>query len=195
MDDILELKDEIRKETSKKLTALSKKEIAEKTKLVANRLFGFANFMESSIALLYMNKPNEVVTDEIIKQCYGFNKIVVLPSFNTEKRTMTLYKVDDPEIELVKGTRGMLEPDIKQCKMVPIDVIDIAIIPGVAFDEKGGRIGSGEGYYDRLIPKLSATTRKVALSFECQIVQQVPMASHDKHVDIIITEDRIIYKI
>lgn len=68
-------------------------------------------------------------------------------------------------------------------------------MPGIAFDEKGGRLGSGEGYYDRLVPKLSITTRKVALAFECQIIQQVPMESHDKHVDIIITEERTIYKI
>jgi len=78
---------------------------------------------------------------------------------------------------------------------VPVECIDIAIIPGVAFDEKGGRIGSGEGYYDRLIPKLPITTRKVALAFENQIIRQIQMESHDKHVDIIITEKRIIYKI
>ena len=63
----------------------------------------------------------------------------------------------------------------------------IAIIPGVALDEKGGRIGSGEGYYDRFIGNLPITTRKVALSLECQIVQQIPMESHDKYMDIIIT--------
>jgi len=54
---------------------------------------------------------------------------------------------------------------------------------------------TGDGYYDRLIPKLPITTRKVALSFESQIIQQVPVESHDRHVDIIITEKRIIYKI
>jgi 5-formyltetrahydrofolate cyclo-ligase len=62
-------------------------------------------------------------------------------------------------------------------------------------DEKGGRIGSGEGYYDRLIPELSITTRKVALAFEEQIIPQIPIESHDKHIDIIITDKRIIYKI
>jgi len=76
-----------------------------------------------------------------------------------------------------------------------MDRIDIAIIPGLAFDEKGGRIGLGTGYYDRLIPRLAITTRKVALTIEEQIVPQIPMESHDKHVDIIITEKRIIYKI
>jgi 5-formyltetrahydrofolate cyclo-ligase len=88
-----------------------------------------------------------------------------------------------------------MEPDSSKCKIVPIEFIDIAIIPGFAFDEKGGRIGSGDGLYDRLIPILPVTTRKVGLAYESQIVQHVPMESHDKHVDIIITENRIIYKI
>ena len=64
-----------------------------------------------------------------------------------------------------------------------------------AMDEKGGRIGTGKGYYDRLIPDLPITTRKVGLVFEDQIVPIVPMESHDRHVDIIVTEKRIIYKI
>ena len=53
----------------------------------------------------------------------------------------------------------------------------------------------GTGYYDRLVPRLDITTRKVALTFEEQIIPQAPMESHDKHVDIIITDKRIIYKI
>jgi 5-formyltetrahydrofolate cyclo-ligase len=63
-------------------------------------------------------------------------------------------------------------------------------------DEKGGRIGTGRGSYDRLIPELPMTTRKVGLVFEAQIVlPSVPLESHDKHLDIVITEERIIYKI
>ena len=108
---------------------------------------------------------------------------------------MALLKLDKVETDLILGARGVLEPDANHCKTVPIENIDIAIIPGIAFDEKGGRIGTGTGSYDRLIPKLSITTRKVALALECQIIQQIPMESHDKHVDIIITEKRIIYKI
>jgi 5-formyltetrahydrofolate cyclo-ligase len=88
-----------------------------------------------------------------------------------------------------------MAPDSSRCKTVPLECIDIAIIPGIAFDEKGGRIGSGDGYYDRLIPKLPITTRKVSLALDSQILPQVPTESHDKFVDIIITEKRIIYKI
>ena len=108
---------------------------------------------------------------------------------------MTLLKVDNLDKDLQEGPRGILEPNEIRCKIVPIERIDIAIIPAIALDEKGGRIGSGEGYYDRLIPRLAITTRKVALALEQQIVPQIPIESHDKHVDIIITEDRVIYKI
>jgi len=106
-----------------------------------------------------------------------------------------MMKVDKLDTYLRLGGRGILEPDPKRCKIVPIDSLDIAIIPGIAFDEKGGRIGSGDGYYDRMIPKLPITTRKVALSLECQIFPQIPMESHDKYIDIIITDKRVIYKI
>ena len=195
MDDILETKADIRKTISQNMSDLPDEKISEKNQQVTQRLFEFANFMEASIVLLYINKENEVDSHEILRRCYDFNKIVVLPAFNTDKRSITPMKVDNPDADLMMGPRGILEPNPERCKIVSIEFVDIAIIPGLAFDEKGGRIGSGEGYYDRLIPKLAATTRKVALAFENQILPQIPMTSHDKHVDIIITEDRVIYKI
>jgi 5-formyltetrahydrofolate cyclo-ligase len=195
MDDILETKAGIRKTVSQAIGNLSQSEMATKNRQVVRRLYEFANFMEASVVLLYKNKANEVDSGDIIHRSYDFNKVVVLPSFNIEKHTMRPMKVDNPDTDLIMGHRGILEPNPNRCKTVPIEFIDIAIIPGTAFDEKGGRVGSGEGYYDRLIPRLPVTTRKVALAFECQIMQQIPMTSHDKHVDMIITEERVIYKI
>ena len=196
MEDIKEKKREIREDMAKKLETFSAGELIENTRGIENRLFEFANFLESKVVLLYMHANGEVVTNDIIKRCFESNKIVALPAFDTAKHTMQLMRVDSLDSDLRKvGPRGVPEPDPDRCKIVPIDCIDIAIIPGIAFDEKGGRIGSGQGYYDRLIPKLSITTRKVALALESQIIQQAPVESHDKHVDIVITEKRIIYKI
>lgn len=195
MEEIQIVKSQIREEIAEKFAALSANEIAEKTKAIENRLFDFANFLESKIALLYVNNKHEVLTGNILKRAYIYNKIVVLPVYNTENFEMELKKVDNLEKDLNPGPRDILQPDESRCKVVPIDKIDIAIIPAVALDEKGGRIGSGKGYYDRLIPRLAITTRKVALAFEEQIIPQVPIESHDKHVDIIITENRVIYKI
>jgi len=195
MEEIRETKTEIRTNIAKKLAELSDSKIEKNIKKIENRLFEFANFLEANIVLLYINSTSEVNTRKILERCLNYKKIVILPAFDTTKHEMKLMKIDNLDTDLIPGPRGILEPDSSRCNVVPIECIDIAIIPGVAFDEKGGRIGSGDGYYDRLIPKLSITTRKVALTFETQIIPQIQMESHDRYVDIIITEKRIIYKI
>lgn len=195
MDEIKERKQEIRDEMVKTINGYTEEELSERIEILEERLFGFANFQEANIALLSVSREHEFETVNIIKKALGFNKIVILPAFNMEKPEIKLMKIDSTEKDLIDGPLGNLEPDPSRCKVVPIDCIDIALIPGFAFDEKGGRIGTGNGFYDRFIPKLPVTTRKVALAFEDQIIQQVPMESHDKYVDIIITDKRIIYKI
>lgn len=194
-EEIKERKRELRENMVKKLADLSKEELSEKLEKIEERLFDFANFREARVPLLYLNYGGEVPSRTILKKCLDQNKIVILPAFHKEKYRMTPMKIDDIEADMKPGPRGIPEPDPTKCRAVPVDRLDIAIIPGVAFDEKGARLGSGFGYYDRLIPKLPVTTRKVALAFENQIVQQVPMQSHDKYVDIVITDKRIIYKI
>lgn len=195
MEEIRETKDEIRDKIEKTHAELAESEVEEKTIRIENRLFEFANFLEANIVLLYINSTSEVNSWKIIRRCFDYKKIVILPAFDATKYQMKLMKVDNLDTDLILGPRDILEPDSSRCNIVPIECIDIAIIPGVAFDEKGGRIGSGDGYYDRLIPQLSITTRKVALALENQIIPIVHMESHNKYVDIIITEKRIIYKI
>lgn len=195
MEEIREKKQEIRDEMIQKISGIGDKPLAAKSKAIEERLFEFANFLEARIVLLYDAAKGEVDTREIIKRSFMYNKIMVLPAFDPEFKKTTLMKVDDPDKDLIQGPRGNLEPDPKRCKAVPLDCLDIAIIPGLAMDEKGGRIGLGNGYYDRLIPELPITTRKVGLIFEDQIVSMTPMESHDKHVDIVVTDERIIYKI
>jgi 5-formyltetrahydrofolate cyclo-ligase len=195
MEEIKEKKQELRKNIEKKIAVLSEDEMAKKITAIEQRLFEFANFLEARIVLFYINFGCEVETVNLIKKSYEYNKIVVLPVFNPSNSTFKLMKVDDIATDMVEGPRKIMEPDPNKCKVVPIECIDIAIIPGIAMDEKGGRVGPGDGFYDRLIPELPATTRKVGLAIENQIIPQIPMESHDKYVDIVITEERVIYKI
>lgn len=195
MEENQKSKADIRAEITATIGKLSKGALTEKTKQVEERLFNFANFLESKITLMYLDNQNEVQSKSIIKRSFEYNKIVVLPLINAGSKKFKLFKIDDIENDLIRGDSSDLQPDPKKCRAVPIDCIDIAIIPGVAFDEKGGRIGSGDGYYDRLIPHLPITTRKVALALDSQIISMVPVEAHDKYVDIIITDKRIIYKI
>ena len=195
MEEIRSTKAEIRKQIATQLEALDDKIRKQKNDTIETRLFEFANFLESKIVLLYVNNTLEVDTRSIIARSYDYGKIVVLPSFEPDNDSIILRKIDNAKTDLKPGGQGLLVPDPQRCKIVPIERIDIAIIPGVALDEKGGRIGSGDGYYDRLIPDLPLTTRKVALAFEDQLINQIPMEAHDRYVDIIISDERIIYKI
>jgi 5-formyltetrahydrofolate cyclo-ligase len=195
MEDIKERRIELQEEVENALHGLSDKAKRAKTQEIENRLFQFANFLESRIALLYISGPDEVFTENIIKKSFEYGKIVVLPAAVENEPAITLVKIDNPDTDLRPDGNGRLLPDLSRCKAVPIDCIDIAIIPGLVFDEKGGRIGTDEGYYNRLIGKLPITTRRVALAFENQIYPQVPMEPNDKFVDIIISDRRVIYKI
>ncbi len=195
MDEIQETKKQIRSDVLKTLESYSEEDFQQKSAAIEARLFEFANFLESTVVLLYVPIGRQVPTADIIRRSMDLHKIVVLPAFAPDSFEMRLMKVDHPNKDLVKGPRRILQPDPSRCKAIPVDRIDIAIVPGVAFDEKGGRLGTGSGYYDRLLPTLSITTRKVSLAFEDQVIPQVPMESHDRYIDIIITEKRNIYKI
>ena len=195
MEDLKLKKQEIRSQVEEKLNALSKKEIMKKYGVIEKQLFNFANFREAEVTLLYVNQPHEVDSENILKRCSESTKHIVLPLFREENNGTKLYKISDIKKDLKPGPNNILEPDPDRCKPVPIDDVDIAIIPGIAFDEKGGRLGIGNGRYDRIISKLPITARKVACATEDQMTLLVPMESHDKYVDIIITDKRIIYKI
>jgi 5-formyltetrahydrofolate cyclo-ligase len=195
MEEIREAKRELRDKIDATLRALPEEERRLKISEIETRLFDFANFLEARIVLLYVANKNEVDTRNILSRTFDYGKIIVLPIFGTEKKKVRLLKVDDPHRDLVVGPNALPEPNPDRCREVPMECIDIAVIPCIAVDEKGGRLGAGDGHYDRLIPQLPITTRKVALSLEDQIVPQIPTESHDKHVDIIITDKRTIYKI
>jgi 5-formyltetrahydrofolate cyclo-ligase len=195
MEDLKGKKQEIRKKIEKKLNALSREDLRGKLKRIENQLFEFPNFMEAVKTLLYLNRSNEVDSRQILKRCKQAAKQIILPFFNASANGVQLYKINDLKADLKAGPGNVFEPNPGRCKLFNINDIDIAIIPGVAFDEKGARLGDGSGHYDRFIPRLPATVRKVAVAFEEQLISSVPMESHDKYVDIIITDKRIIYKI
>lgn len=195
MEDVKEKKREILEEIEHRLNQLSPDAVSSKNREIENRLFEFANFLESRIALFYSKRSWEISTISMIKKSYDYNKIVVLPLFNPLDGTGKMMKIDNFSTDLKRGETGEIEPDPAKCKEVPIDCIDIAIVPGLAFDEKGGRFGRGDGFFEKLLPSLPITTRKVAVAFEEQVYPQLPLETNDRPVDIIITEKRIIYKI
>lgn len=182
---------------AQRLEKYSEQELAQKYKNIEHKLFEFANFMEAQLAFLYTPTNSEATcidTSSIIKKALQIEKKIVLPVFTDAKNVINLYKISHFNNDLVKRN-NILEPDIEKCKKINIDEIDIAIIPGLAFDDKGGRIGFGNNYYNKLITRLPETCRKVSLAYDEQVVDQIQMESRKQTVDIIITDKKIIYKI
>ncbi len=178
-----------------RLAALSEEELAEKYKEIEHKLFEFANFMEAQLAFLYTPVSNEIPTEGIIKKALQIEKGLALPVFTDAKNAINLYKISNYNKDLVSSNNDILEPNIERCKKISLEEVDIAIIPGLAFDDKGGRVGFGNNYYTKMITKLPETCRKVSLAYEEQIVDQIQMESRKFTVDIIITDKRVIYKI
>ncbi|MBW1989146.1 MAG: 5-formyltetrahydrofolate cyclo-ligase [Deltaproteobacteria bacterium] len=195
MEDAKIRKRELRASIREQCEAMPPELFRKKSRQITERLLEFANFVEAQTVLLYHSMECEPDTLPIIKECYEQAKTVVLPTTHPKKQELVTFKVEHPAKELIKGASGRMEPDPRKCKPIPLRFLDLAIVPGLVFDERGGRIGSGFGRWDRLIPQLPGTTRKVSLAMEYQIVPQVPMEPHDRYVDILITEERIIYKI
>ncbi len=180
---------------AERLENFTKEELFEKYNKIEHRLFEFANFMEAQLAFLYTPISTEIPTEGIIKKALQIEKELALPVFTDAKNAINLYKINNYRKDLVTSANDILEPDIEKCKKISLEAVDIAIIPGLAFDDKGGRIGFGNNFYSKLITKLPETCRKVSLAYEEQVVDQVQMESRKFTVDIIITDKRIIYKI
>lgn len=195
MDEMKSGKNNNLKLVAERLENLTKEELSEKYKKIERKLFEFANFMEAQLAFLYTPVSNEIPTKGIIKKALQIEKGLVLPVFTDAKNAINLYKISSYKNDLKINANDILEPNIEKCKKVSLDDIDIAIIPGLAFDDKGGRIGFGNNFYNKLITKLPETCRKVSLAYEEQIVDQIQMESRKYTVDIIITDQRVIYKI
>ncbi len=192
---VLSSKKSVLSEVMGRISALTEEEKAEKQNIIESNLLTFANFLEAELALLYINRNSEIATEKIIRTSLDVGKGIVLPAYSESKHSIILLRVHDYDSDIIKTKSGVLEPNPAVCKKIPLGHIDIALIPGLAFDEKGGRVGFGEGFYNKLISKLPETTRKISIAFEEQIAESIQMESRKYNVDIIITDKRTIYKI
>ena len=127
----------------------------------------------------------------LIALALAARKVVALPRVEQSSRMLEIRRVVDPAHDIVAGHRGLPEPDTR-CERVPAASIDWVLVPGIAFDRMGGRLGYGGGYYDRLLPVLPARVARVAGAFSAQIVDAVPSAPHDITMDTVVTEAEVV---
>ena len=187
----METKKEIRKRILEQRDALAVEEVNAKSTAIFERLYSLSQYGNAKVILAYMDYRNEVMTGEFIKRCMRDGKRVALPKVEPGN-ALSIYEISGIERDTSAGFKGIQEPDGAVLNRLDPVEIDMAVIPGVAFDLCRNRIGYGAGYYDRLLPSLRSDCTKAGVAYGFQLVDTIPTGRFDIHMDIIITENGII---
>ncbi|WP_162523532.1 5-formyltetrahydrofolate cyclo-ligase [Calorimonas adulescens] len=168
---------------------LTEDEIKSKSLIIADRLLSLSFYFKAAVIMAYMDYKKEVRTLTVIERAMKDGKRVVLPLTKPDTHELILVEVRDLNRDIATGFKGIKEPVYENKRIVAPGDVDLILVPGVVFDERGYRIGYGGGYYDRFLNKTCAT--KIGLAFELQI-HPVPEDVHDVRVDYVVTEKRTI---
>ena len=181
----------LRREVLARRDALPADVRAAASTAIAQRVAALPKFVAARAVLLTLAFRSEWNTRPLVHAALAAAKTVVVPRVDRQTRMLDLHSIDDPDRDVVPGHLDILEP-LPSCPQVPPEAIEFVLVPGVAFDVDGRRLGYGGGYYDRLLPLLAPGAPRVAGAFDIQIVERVPAAPHDVRVDAIVTESRIV---
>ena len=157
-------------------------------KLLA-RLYAEPAFQQAKVVFAYASMAEEVQLDDLLKTCLTQGKRVCIPDIVSKGVMVAVELHDMADLETGKFGIRSLHSDV--VSVVSPEDIDLVIVPGAAFTPAGARLGLGGGYYDRYLQKLTRA-RRVALIFDGQVVDQVPVEEHDQFVDELVTEQRSI---
>ncbi len=175
------MKNKLREAMKLRRDSMTTAEVEEKSAAIAERLEKTKEYKEATAILLYAAKGNEVQTKQLIQNALIAGRSVMLPITNTGLKEIELGEVKSYS-GLKKGAFGILEPQEKTNK----ETVDAAVVPGLAFDRHGNRLGYGFGCYDRLLNRLKAV--KIGLAYGFQISESLPRERHDHPMNIIVTE-------
>jgi 5-formyltetrahydrofolate cyclo-ligase len=182
----LKSKISLRKQVAEARGSLSQEERESKSREIEQRLFSLPEFQAARTVMFFASFRSEVDTLPMIRHALALGKRTILPK--VKGKVLGLFEIHDFDNDIAPGAWGIPEPG----EMLPVRVndVDFMIVPGLAFDLNGNRLGYGAGFYDRILPLYKKGT--AALAFEIQIVPEVPVSALDVPVKKIVTEKRTI---
>jgi 5-formyltetrahydrofolate cyclo-ligase len=188
--DLAAQKDEIRKAAHAARRSQIEKEAVSKQ--ITDRVQSLPEYVSAKTVMFYIDVRDEARTRQALPEALASDKQVVIPfCVDGELELFLLESMD----ELEEGAYKILEPrtDLREvaAKRAPVEQLDLILVPGVAFDRMGGRTGHGKGYYDKLLERARPQTPLIALAFDCQIFDEIPMQSHDIYMDKVVTETSV----
>lgn len=184
-------KAELRKQLIDERRAYSKTEVLRNSAIITQRLFELDKVRKAKIISTYIGKEDEVQTIDIIQKSWVAGKTVIVPVVDADRASIYFSELSDLN-HLQKGHYDILEPLPEKISVSSLTSADVIIVPGVGWDSQGHRLGHGLGFYDRALENVPDESTIVGLAFEWQVLESIPIESHDRSVDLIITETRFI---
>ncbi|MFY9177597.1 MAG: 5-formyltetrahydrofolate cyclo-ligase [Caldicoprobacterales bacterium] len=191
MENIIKEKAKLRVKMKESRNQLTDQDVLDKSKRIQNLLNSILAKSCYNNYMSYVSIKNEVRTIEIIDNLLKNGNNVSVPVCITETTKLIASQIFHID-ELVPTHFGLLEPKSDSIRPVEPECLDLVLVPGLAFDRKGNRLGYGKGYYDGFLTKVSSNTLKIGLAYSFQIINEVPVDSSDVPLDIIVTDKEII---
>ena len=162
------------------------------SRTITDRVMQLDEYARANCVMWYVDVRAEVRTRHAFADALASGKKTVIPYCVDGE--LELFHLESME-ELEEGMYKILEPREElravPAKRVGVEELDLILVPGVAFDARGGRTGHGKGYYDKLLENAKPETPLVALAFECQMFDEIPMQEHDIYMDRVVTEKNL----
>ena len=181
-------KEKIRRQMIRRLGEQPLHEKQKRSKSIQQQLFFSEEFKDASTILAYVSLPQEVDTREFIQEALKQGKRVGVPYILSGGSKMIPSEITK-NCRLERGPLGIEQPKDLQVKAIPMEEIDLVIVPALAYDRNNMRLGRGKGFYDAFLADDAAQELKtVGIAFSFQMVDLLPRAPHDRYVDRVITE-------
>ncbi len=190
MNSLSERKDAIRKAAHAARRDQQDKDTVSRS--ITDRVMQMPEYQSAHCIMWYIDVRDEARTRHALDEAIASDKRIVIPYCVDDE--LELFHLESMD-ELATGMYKILEPreDLREvaAKRVDVSELDLIIVPGVAFDARGGRTGHGKGYYDKLLENAKPETPLVSLAFECQIFDEIPMQDHDIYMDKVVTQKQV----
>ena len=180
-------KAQLRKQFLRKLQQQEEVVRNRQSEAIRRKVLRLAAFRSAKTICCYVALPYEVQTGRLIEEMIQKGKRVVVPKASRITGQLRLSEIRDPKTDLAPGAFGVLEPTQTAWRFVEARELDLVLVPGLAFDGEGHRLGHGYGYFDRFLSRLPYRTKTVGLAYRLQLLDRLPHASHDHTVQVILS--------
>ena len=187
---LIGVKGQVRKVVRGQLAAMSPAVAHAKSMAACKRLADLAEFRQANRMMIYLPITHELDVTPLALRGWQDDKIVCAPKISWDQRHMLPIEIRSLTSGLVAGRGEVLEPS--DGDPVAVEMLDLVVVPALAYDRQGNRLGRGAGFYDRFLGSPEFKGTSVGIAFREQIVEDLPVQDNDVPVDVLVTDEEVL---